>query len=392
MTYKSIKEISPIWNLSTRRITVLASTGRIPGAKLVGKTWLIPENAVKPADARYKSENSKENDYFFPLPGFIYDSYETAEKILPKSQLDLFKAQKLCTAGKFAEADVLLTTLLKKTNNICITLGALYFKIFTDIYLNNQESLLNTNSKIQQIDLNGIKNKEELWLILMDMKGILSGNKIYIENFKLNREYDYSPEALPYLVLLETYTSLITAYTTGEKLKPVFQESACIYMKQKKCVFSEITLHLYLAMMYKTSDDIENYSFHMKKAFQLAEKNEIILPYILGFKFMHTEIMEYIAENQSSLIAQVPEIAQTFNKNSEGFLQKIDIQKMYYNLSSHELDLIEDARSGLTNKEIAKSRNISESYVSKQYFELCKKTGASSKRELVEMFIENMKL
>ena len=43
------------WNLSNRRIAVLCSEGRIAGAQKIGNTWLIPEDAEKPTDARIKS-------------------------------------------------------------------------------------------------------------------------------------------------------------------------------------------------------------------------------------------------------------------------------------------------------------------------------------------------
>jgi hypothetical protein len=33
----------------------LCSEGRIPGAQLVGRSWVVPADAKKPADARIKS-------------------------------------------------------------------------------------------------------------------------------------------------------------------------------------------------------------------------------------------------------------------------------------------------------------------------------------------------
>lgn len=54
------------WNLSKRRIAVLCAEGRIDGAQKIGNTWLIPEDAEKPSDARIKSgkyiKKSEEND------------------------------------------------------------------------------------------------------------------------------------------------------------------------------------------------------------------------------------------------------------------------------------------------------------------------------------------
>ena len=61
MEYLTTVEMSEKWNITSRRIGVLCSEGRIEGAIKKGKTWLIPSNAKKPADARYK-ENQVEKE------------------------------------------------------------------------------------------------------------------------------------------------------------------------------------------------------------------------------------------------------------------------------------------------------------------------------------------
>ena len=55
MDYLSIKEMAEKWGISTRRLQVLCREGRIPGAFIVGNSWAIPADAVKPADQRIKS-------------------------------------------------------------------------------------------------------------------------------------------------------------------------------------------------------------------------------------------------------------------------------------------------------------------------------------------------
>lgn len=55
MKYVTTTEIGKLWNLSARRVGILCAEGRIPGVQKAGNTWLIPENAVKPGDARIKS-------------------------------------------------------------------------------------------------------------------------------------------------------------------------------------------------------------------------------------------------------------------------------------------------------------------------------------------------
>ena len=60
MDYLTASEISKIWNISSRRIGVLCTEGRIDGAIKKGKMWLLPADANKPADARYKENKQPE--------------------------------------------------------------------------------------------------------------------------------------------------------------------------------------------------------------------------------------------------------------------------------------------------------------------------------------------
>jgi len=52
MAMISISEASKKWGISCRRIQVLCSQGRIPGAEQIGSYWSIPDNAAKPVDMR----------------------------------------------------------------------------------------------------------------------------------------------------------------------------------------------------------------------------------------------------------------------------------------------------------------------------------------------------
>lgn len=56
--YISVKQASEKWQISDRRIRVLCSEGRIPGAYKEGRVWKIPLDSFKPADGRYRSAES----------------------------------------------------------------------------------------------------------------------------------------------------------------------------------------------------------------------------------------------------------------------------------------------------------------------------------------------
>ena len=52
MGLMSAKTAGQKWGISQRRVAVLCSEGRIPGAAVIGNSWVIPEDAKKPEDAR----------------------------------------------------------------------------------------------------------------------------------------------------------------------------------------------------------------------------------------------------------------------------------------------------------------------------------------------------
>ena len=58
MNFLGVADIAKLWNLSERSVRNYCAEGRIPGAYLVGKTWMIPSDAVKP-DRKARVSNNK---------------------------------------------------------------------------------------------------------------------------------------------------------------------------------------------------------------------------------------------------------------------------------------------------------------------------------------------
>lgn len=55
MGYLSITQTAERWGISGRRIQILCTQGRIPGATKIGYYWAVPDDAEKPKDERVKS-------------------------------------------------------------------------------------------------------------------------------------------------------------------------------------------------------------------------------------------------------------------------------------------------------------------------------------------------
>lgn len=62
MDYISVQDASKKWGLSERRIQKLCDENRIPGVVRFSRMWLIPKDAEKPKDGRYKGAKKDEHE------------------------------------------------------------------------------------------------------------------------------------------------------------------------------------------------------------------------------------------------------------------------------------------------------------------------------------------
>jgi hypothetical protein len=53
--YISAAKTAERWGISIKRVQILCKDGRVIGVERIGRDWLIPKDAEKPADARIKN-------------------------------------------------------------------------------------------------------------------------------------------------------------------------------------------------------------------------------------------------------------------------------------------------------------------------------------------------
>ena len=82
MKYLSVNETAKKWNLNERRVRALIKEKRIEGVKLEGHKYLIPDNAQKPLDRRFKGQRCFEDS---PLDKINFD-FKNYRKIFPNTE------------------------------------------------------------------------------------------------------------------------------------------------------------------------------------------------------------------------------------------------------------------------------------------------------------------
>ena len=61
MDFQTVYEIAEKWGVTSRMVNYYCRAGRIPGAVKKGHLWLIPPDAEKPRDKRYKDNKVDKN-------------------------------------------------------------------------------------------------------------------------------------------------------------------------------------------------------------------------------------------------------------------------------------------------------------------------------------------
>ena len=129
LQYMSAREAAEKWNISHRRVSILCAENRIPNVAMLGNMWIIPRDAEKPIDARYKSISTKDAAHpFVKWAGGKGQLVDVLKSNLPEG----------------------IGTFIRKYAEPMVGGGALLFALlneytFDEVYINdNNKELINT--------------------------------------------------------------------------------------------------------------------------------------------------------------------------------------------------------------------------------------------------------
>jgi excisionase family DNA binding protein len=143
--YKTLKDLAKEWNISERRIRQLIDAGRIEGATKMGKSWLVPKDAVKPRDTRV---SVKVEEFVIDLPKSLEDidkklALLNSKRPLPPATLKSLKANELVEWTYNSNGIEGNTLTLKETKVVLegITIGGKSVKEHLEA-INHKEAIL----------------------------------------------------------------------------------------------------------------------------------------------------------------------------------------------------------------------------------------------------------
>lgn len=279
MEYITTKEASKKWGISTSRITLLASQGRIPGAYRLGKSWLIPSGATKPEalkPSRQGSAKESSEDFSFPLYHFRPDwSSAKEEQFLPQQQI-LLQAETAVLECRFSDAYMLLESILKSPDDIVTEIGSLGLAGICCIALNKFKDYSRINLRLQILLSDDFPHRDDLVIILDFLK-------TYVETLDYSANgYTYNPDVHEQCVPMACVLAGFTGYAK-ESANPGSADISSLelilrFLKTTGAVIAVEFIHCHLAAIYDMRKEIKKAGNHAKAAIQIAYENKFYLP------------------------------------------------------------------------------------------------------------------
>ncbi len=322
MKYLSTKELAQEWDVSISLIVRLAKAGRIPGAKLIGKSWVFPSDSEKPRDKRKKSQSADTPQIAFRFPLYLYLPYSGSEinSVLSEEEQELYKAEVLFHQGHYSEAVAGLEQLYLDNPTRYVRYGILYYLCIGNIHLHNYAKACQYYHEINSLFINETGHQHELEFILYDLETYFAGNEQFLSKKLLAFPNTISADMQGFLLLNSAYADLLRALLTNARINTAPYQLICDYSLAEYSELCQITLLLYTALLLQSQQFIPESEHYLLQACLIAEKNNLENAVVFLFIY-YPELFRDVLENSyPELFDRINKLAIQYRNSFNGLL------------------------------------------------------------------------
>lgn len=384
MEYISTKEASAKWGISTIRITVLAKEGRIPGAQRIGKSWLIPAGATKPAERKASRGHtaSKEADSFsFPLYQFRPDWSSAKKAGLSPQQQSLFLAETAVLECRFDEAYPVVEPILREPEDIATEVGALWVAGICCIALNRADDFSGLYLRLQVLLSKDFPHRDDLAIVLDVLK-------TYVETIGSSAtnvcRTELHEQCLPLACMQVGYANLSREAMKLGSADDTLLELNLLLLKNTGTVIAIEMMHCYLLGIYCFRGNTAAAARHTTEMVRLAYENKFYFPLVTFYRYFAAEFSPVLAQYPEEFQKHCRALISQYEKNFSDFISAINEKNVKAKLHDTDFPYIYAVLADLTNAAIAEKLGISQPTVKRKLDKLCAKLGVANKKELKE--------
>ncbi len=406
MEYLKIDEIAKKWGIGIRRVQLLCSQGKIPGAYRFGRDWMIPMDAQKPTDGRTKAGRMG-IDENMPLPrktpflymSDLYCSPGEADRIGASLSYNheaqvLFEAEVAYSRGNIDKVYDSANYLLSKHSGLYAVMGAGMLLAMCAIWKGDIEMWRRAKIHIAEAPAQNDYDRDAMLLAISAVDIMLYNVESFPEWFKIGCFEPLHKDAYPAAKVYYAKFLYAVGYavaTGALKLDgaaglyvmssvPYTIEPMICWANERNTIMSEIYLRLTCAAVYHNSGQDEQAIRHIDRAIALALPDRLY-----GTLAEYCRVLDTLMEKRLSLVDEaawlkVKELYQVYNVGWSKLSGMIRGKTIVTSLTTRQREIAKLAAFGMSNKEIADKLNMSLAGVKQALVAITDKTGVGRDR------------
>ena len=401
MEFITVKDAASKWGVSTRRVQVLCSQGRIKGAYRFGRSWMIPQKAVLPSAGKTETPTlpMPRKSPFLDMTNLYHTAGEAelcAEMLINNPEAyALFDAQIAYRRGEIDKVYEKARYFLTSHSGFYAILGGgmllAQCAIWRgDIFLWNE-----AKKHICEAPCSSEEDREIISLTLAIIDSSIYDNKDFPQWFTEGNFEILPPDSHPAAKVFYIKYLYMAAYAIASKEIQVEGMQGLALMKMipqvieplitqavvDRTIVAELYLRMSCAVAYYNTGQKEKALAHMDKAIALALPDKlygILCEYVRHFNGLLEERISQIDPRATDAILNLYDVYRVGWARLSGQVRNKYIAT---NLTPKEHEIAKLTVFGFNAREIAAMLYISESTVKQTIARIIHKTGLSDKRE-----------
>lgn len=392
MAYITSREASERWGISTTRVTILAQQGRIPGAQRVGRSWLIPTDAEKPADGRTKHSSAAECDlqdnFSFAMFPYRPDWDDSMAAQLSPQEKILFDAQKNLSACRFSEAVEILRAFQTPCGDNCLELCYLSSLALCYVGLNRPHDFMQCYVRVQKLLTAEFPHKKDVSLLINSLNFYTLPFEAIIKRTSYYYNIDY--QCFPLMCVQRGYVVLAKEILEKNSADVPALEMLLRFLENTSATIAVEHMHIYLIGIYTMRQQLAEADKHAKAVMKMIYKSGHFFTIVSYYRYFAPMLSSVLEDYPAEFAQKVLDLTSQYQQNQTLFLSALSENSVFAKLQDADFQYIAAVLNDLPNKAIASTVGISEQSVKRKLSELYMKLGVKSKKELKEYILKNI--
>lgn len=429
MDYRNVRETAESWGISDRLVQRLCSGGRIEGARKLGGTWIIPENAEKPEDLRKRRSTGREPaerptvevsqpdekhrpsaswapsavhapqmsafapGVFSRLMPLMNTSFEpgTCQQTIEQfedPEIRMIAQAEFCYFSGDAERAVRLTSELLSHDDLAVRLSACLIYAYANLSLGNINRSRFALAELQRALKASPNVSSEQSRAAIAFMGHTSSILLHIPVPDDVPPVDsLLPLLPPGLRAFALYVRAHALYLSGDYARSLGVAEAALLMSPKAYPISDIYLNLVAVMdcmsLKRTADARE----HLLTAWELARPDGLIEAFGEHHGLLGGMLESVIKSDWPEDFKRVIDITYRFSAGWRRVHNPATAETVADNLTTTEFAVSMLAARGWTNSEIGQHLDISANTVKSYLTSAFRKLGISKRQDLAQYML-----